>query len=102
MSGSSVYYKSHEENKHVTIGVHVKGYRNEGYNAGTFLFKERIEHIKEWIESFTTPTKHNLQRITSEVYGRDSELDHEKQNKVRCYRFIWNSCCGRAQIKVLH
>lgn len=79
-SGSCIYYISPEDNKYFTLGVHVKGYSNRGYKTGTFFSSERIEQINEWMLSDVIPTKHNLISLTTELYGRDSEL-----NRLRDY-----------------
>jgi V8-like Glu-specific endopeptidase len=78
-SGSIIYYPLNE-NKCCSIGVHVKKNLNRGCNSGILLTSQRIERLNEWMISSFIPTKHNLDVLTSEIFGRDKEL-----NKLRDY-----------------
>lgn len=87
VGGAGIYYKSPVDDKYYTIGIHLRGNKSTGYNSGVFLSPERIERIKEWINSITIKTIHNLAKLTSEVYGRDSQLNRLKtyfKNPLEC------------------
>ncbi len=55
--------------------MHVRAYKALGYNEGTLLTPERVAKIEEWMRIKTIDTKHNLEGLNSEIYGRDQCLN---------------------------
>jgi V8-like Glu-specific endopeptidase/tetratricopeptide (TPR) repeat protein len=70
--GSCIYYYCPEDCNYYTIGVHVRGFNS--HNEGIFLTTERIDQIQKWLDDEDIKTKGNLVSLTTEIYGRDSEL----------------------------
>lgn len=93
-SGSSIYYHSLLEDKYFTIGVHVRGFLEKGYNEGTLLTTKRIGKIREWMGSKMIDTKHNLEGPESEIYGRDLYFDRIRDYFATHEKFGVIALCG--------
>ncbi len=92
--GSSICYYSQQEDKYFTIGVHVRESKELGYSEGILLTPERIGKIEKWMRIKAIDTKHNLQGLISEIYGRDECLNELRHHLILYEDFKVLALCG--------